>query len=284
MLLSTLSFAVMNVFIKKVSDFPAMEVVFFRCLISMLICLAILYNEKVDWKGSNRKLLLARGVFGTIALYTFFVTLNGMPLGTAVTIQYLSPIFTTVIAIFLLKENVKPLQWVFFFVSFAGILVIKGFDNRVSFYMLVMGITSALASGFAYNMVRSLREKEHTMVVVLHFQIVGTIAGLLFSVFNWRMPIGMEWFYLFMIGICTQLGQVNLTKALQQEKIASVTIYNYLGIIYALTFGFIFFDENYEWLALSGILLVIGGVLLNYFYQRKENRVIAEEELTTIEE
>lgn len=284
MLLSTLSFAVMNVFIKKVSDFPAMEIVFFRCFISMFICFAILYNEKVDWKGSNRKLLLARGIFGTLAIYTFFITLHNMPLGTAVTIQYLSPIFTTVIAVFLLKEKISPLQLVFFLVSFAGIVIIKGFDNRVSLNMLVIGIISALASGFAYNMIRSLREKEHTMVVVLHFQIIGVATGLFFSIFDWRMPTGIEWFYLFMIGICTQLGQVNLTKALQQERIANVSIYNYLGIIYALTFGFIFFDEHYELLALSGIILVIGGVLLNHFYQRRENRLIAEEELTTIEE
>jgi drug/metabolite transporter (DMT)-like permease len=284
MLLSTLSFAVMNVFIKKVSHFPAMEVVFFRCFISMLICMAILHREKVDWKGSNRKLLLARGIFGTIALYTFFVTLSEIPLGTAVTIQYLSPIFTTVIAIFLLKEKVKAPQWLFFLVSFAGIVVIKGFDSRVSVYMLIIGIVSALASGFAYNMVRSLRDREHTMVVVLHFQLVGVVAGLAFALFDWRMPQGIEWLYLLMIGICTQLGQVNLTKALQQERIANVSIYNYLGIIYALIFGFIFFGERYEWLALSGIVLVIGGVLLNYLYQRAQNKLVAEEELTTIEE
>ena len=261
-----------------------MEIVFFRCLVSMLICFAILFREKVDWKGGNRNLLLARGIFGTIALYTFFLTLREIPLGTAVTIQYLSPIFTTVIAIFLLKEKVKPLQWIFFLISFAGIIVIKGFDNRVSLLMLVVGIISALASGFAYNMVRSLKGKEHTMVVVLHFQLVGVVSGLLLSFFNWRMPQGIEWFYLLMIGICTQLGQVNLTKALQSERIANVSIYNYLGIIYALFFGFAFFDEHFEWLALSGIVLVIGGVVMNYIYQRMENRVVVEEELTTIEE
>ncbi len=89
MLLSTFSFAIMNVLIKKVSNLPAMEIVFFRCFVSMLFCFYIIAQDKVDWKGSNRKLLLARGIFGTIAVYTFFVTLHNIPLGTAVTIQYL---------------------------------------------------------------------------------------------------------------------------------------------------------------------------------------------------
>ena len=261
-----------------------MEIVFFRCFVSMLLCLAIIFKEKADWKGSNRKLLLARGIFGTIAVYTFFVTLHNIPLGTAVTIQYLSPIFTTIIAIFLLKEKVKPLQWIFFLVSFTGVLIIKGFDNRISLAMLAVGIISALSSGFAYNFVRSLKQKEHTMVVVLHFQLIGAITGLVFTLFNFQMPQGIEWVYLIMIGVCTQLGQVELTKALQQEKIANVTIFNYLGILYALVAGYIFFGEHYEGLAIAGITLVIGGVLMNYFYQRSQNKFIVEEELTTIEE
>jgi drug/metabolite transporter (DMT)-like permease len=284
MLLSTLSFAVMNVFIKKVSNIPAMEIVFFRCLVSMVLCFVIIFREQADWKGSNRKLLLARGIFGTIALYTFFVTLHNIPLGTAVTIQYLSPVFTTIIAIFLLKEPVKPLQWVFFIISFAGVLIIKGFDSGISLSMLLIGITSALASGFAYNMVRSLKEKEHTMVVVLHFQLIGAIVGFAFTLFNWKTPTPMEWFYLLMIGVCTQLGQVNLTKALQLEKIANVSIFNYLGILYALGFGIVLFGEHYQGLTLWGIALVLAGVLLNYAYQRSQNKLIAEEELTGIEE
>ncbi len=274
----------MNVFIKKVTNIPAMEVVFFRCFVSMLLCFVIIFREKADWKGSNRKLLIARGLFGTLALYTFFVTLHNIPLGTAVTIQYLSPVFTTIIAIFLLKEKVKALQWLFFAMSFAGVLIIKGFNSSISLTMLAIGVTSALASGFAYNMVRSLKEKEHTMVVVLHFQLIGAFVGLAFSLFNWQMPRGIEWFYLLMIGVCTQMGQVNLTKALQLEKIADVSIFNYLGILYALGFGIVLFGEHYGGFTLWGIGLVIGGVLLNYFYQRSQNKLVAEEELTTIEE
>jgi drug/metabolite transporter (DMT)-like permease len=87
MLASTFFFSLMNVCIKQVGHIPEMEVVFFRCFVSLILCLAIVFRDKLDWKGSNRKLLLARGIFGTTALYTFFITLREMPLGTAVTIQ-----------------------------------------------------------------------------------------------------------------------------------------------------------------------------------------------------
>ncbi len=151
MLLSTLAFAVMNVFLKKVSHLPSMEIVLFRCLVSLIICLYILKKANEDWRGSNRKLLLARGIFGTLALFTFFKTLGEMPLGTAVTIQYLSPIFTTIIAVFFLKERVKSIQWLFFTISFAGVFIIKGFDSHISLGSFMFGVSSAMFSGFAYN-------------------------------------------------------------------------------------------------------------------------------------
>lgn len=284
MLVSTLSFGLMNVIVKLLGDFPAMEMVFFRCAVSMLLCFASLGRSNINWMGSNRTLLVARGVFGTLAVYTFFLTIGKMPLGTAVTIQYLSPVFTTIFAIFLLKEPVKPLQWLFFAICFCGILIIKGFDSRVTAMLLAIGLLSAAASGMAYNLVRSMRGKEETMVVVLHFQIIGAAAGLAFSIFNWRMPQGREWAYLILTGLLTQSGQVNLTKALQGEKIANIAILNYLGILYALIFGFTIFGERYGGWAVLGIALVVSGVLMNIYYQRKFARVVIEEEFTGDEE
>ncbi len=285
MLLSTASFAVMNVCIKKVSHIPALEVVFFRCGISALLCFWALRKDGIHWIGTNRKLLLLRGIFGTIALYTFFITLQNMPLGTAVTIQYLSPIFTTIIGIFILNEKIKPIQWLFFALSFAGVLVLKGFDARVQIIFLILGIVSALASGFAYNFVRSLKGKENPIVVVLHFQLIGTLMGACSLPFSWETPIGIDWTYILLIGVTTQFGQLNLTHALQKEKVADITILNYLGVIYALVFGVLFFGEHYTLLSLSGIILVLAGVGMNFVYMRKNKKKgLPEAELSGIEE
>jgi drug/metabolite transporter (DMT)-like permease len=107
MLAATFFFALMNVCIKKLSHIPPMEMVFFRCLVSLIFCFTIIFYDKLDWKGSNRFRLIARGVAGTTAVYTFFVTLQHMPLAPAVTIQYTSPIFTTLIAVLIVKRECK---------------------------------------------------------------------------------------------------------------------------------------------------------------------------------
>jgi RarD protein len=281
MLLATFAFAVMNVFVKQLNRIPAMEIVFFRCLVSAAICFVGIGRAGVDWKGNNNALLIARGSFGTLALFTFFVTVQNIPLATAVTIAYLSPIFTTLIGVFLLGEHVRRVQWFFYAIAFAGVLVIKGFDASVPTLFLFTGIVSALGSAVAYNLVRRLKEQEHPLVVVLHFQLVGVAAGFLFTAFNWVKPAGAwEWFCLLMCGLLTQVGQTCLTKSLQSERVARVAILNYTGLIYALAFGVFIFGEHYPAQTILGIALVVVGVVLSVVYGKpKPLEVIEESEI-----
>lgn len=272
MIQSTLWFAGMNVCAKLLNHLPAMEVVFFRCAISLIFCLILIKRQNITSAGSNRKLLFLRGAFGTIALYGYFVTLHHMPLGSAVTIQFLSPIFSVIVAIFMLNEKVKLPQWFFFLFSFCGVLLIKGFDDRISLLYLAIGVGSAIFSAFAYNMIRTIKGKEHPIVVVLHFMLIGTITGFVFTLFNFEMPQGWDWLNLILIGVFTQYGQINMTKSLQISNIAEVSILNYLGVIYALLLGFFIFNESYGMIAIIGIALVIGGVAMNILYERTQQK------------
>lgn len=279
MFLSTLAFSLANVVVKQISHIPAMEVVFFRCFFATIFCSAGIYYAKADWRGSNRKMLIARGLFGTTALYFFFVSLQNIPLASAMTIQYLSPIFTSVIAIFLLSEKVRAFQWLFYAIAFSGVLVIEQFDPRISPFYLAIGIVSAFCSGMAYNLVRSLREKEHPLTVVLHFQLVGVVAGAISLFFAWKTPVGMDWIYLFLVGVFSQLGQIFLTSALQREKAAGVAIINYSGLIYAILIGTFIFGEHLPLVSFLGMALVVCGVLLSVIYGKRQDR-LAELDVT----
>jgi drug/metabolite transporter (DMT)-like permease len=280
MFLSTLAFSLANIIVKQISHIPAMEVVFFRCFFATSFCFIGLYRAGADWKGSHRGLLLARGLFGTTALYFFFITLQNIPLASAMTIQYLSPIFTSVIAIVLLSEKVKAFQWLFYSIAFSGVLLIEQFDPRISPFYLAIGILSAFCSGVAYNLVRRMREQEHPLTVVLHFQLVGAIAGAVSLFFEWKMPTGWDWFLLFMVGVFSQLGQIFLTNALQREKAAGVAIINYSGLIYAILIGTFFFGEQLVPMTVVGMTLVVLGVLLSVLYRKRNERRLAELDVT----
>ena len=279
MIISTFAFFMANVFVKQVAHIPAMETVFFRCIVATVFCLVGLRQARESMIGTNHLMLLLRGVFGTTALFCFFLTIQNMPLASAQTIQYVSPIFTATIAIFVLGEKVKSVQWLFYAIAFSGVLVIERFDDRISPLYLGLGLLSAFCSGIAYNLVRSLRGKEYPLTVVLHFQLVGAVVGFISLFFQWEWPQGWDWLYLFLIGVFSQTGQMFLTHALQRERIAGVAIINYTGLVYALTIGWFVFGEAQPVLSLLGMLLVVAGVVMSVMYGRRQSRLEAMETL-----
>ncbi|NNE68114.1 MAG: DMT family transporter [Pyrinomonadaceae bacterium] len=269
MFLSTFSFAMANVFVKQLAGIPVMQIVFFRSIVAGVLCVYGIRKASISWKGNNKRFLILRGVSGTVALVLFFLTLQNIPLASATTIQYLSPIFTATIAIFFLKESVRILQWLFYAMAFSGVLLIKNFDPRVSTFYLFIGIIAALGSGVAYNFVRSLRDSEHPLVIIFYFQIVGLVVSIPFFAFEWKTPVGWDWFYLFLVGIFSYLGQIFLTNAFSRERAASVAIIVYTGLIYAIGIGWFVYGEEQTIFTFAGMALVVGGVIMSVLYARR---------------
>lgn len=265
MLLATFFFSLMNLSVKFLPDIPAVEIILFRALISLILSYVLIVKKGLNPLGNNKKYLLLRGFFGMLSLTTFFFTLQKIPLASAVTLQYLSPIFTVLFATFFLKEKIYPVQLLCFGVAFAGVVLIQGFDSRINWFYLMLGILSAVFSGLAYNAVRKLKDTDHPLVVVLYFPLVALPFATVACFFNWKTPVGIEWLWLILTGIFTQIAQINLTYALQHEKLAAISGLNYIGIVYALLFGYFIFGETYNHFALLGIFLVLTGVLLNFF-------------------
>jgi len=272
LLLATISYALMNVCVKFIFHIPVMEVVFFRCLVCLIASYAHLKIIHQPIWGNNKRALILRGVFGTVSLTAFFFTLQRIPLASAVTIQYLSPVFTIILATFIVKEKTNPLQYLFFLVSFVGVLLIKGFDSRISFLDVSVGVLSAFCSGLSYNLIRKTAKTEHPMVVVFYFPMVAMPFAFVGMCLHFEMPIGNDWLFLLLTGVFTQLGQTFMTMALQQEKASGIVNLQYAGVIFSLIFGFVIFNETYPMLSFAGMLLIISGIIFNFFYTRSRTK------------
>jgi len=267
--LSTVFFALMNVGVKYLKTMPAYEIVFFRALVTLVVVFFFLRQRKLSPWGNNKKYLILRGLAGTAALVMYFYTLQKMPLASAVTIQYLSPIFTIIIAGILLKESPRPIQWLFFLISFAGVVMVKGFDPRVTVPELMLGISAAVCSGLAYNFIRKLKVYDHPLVVVFYFPLVTVPIVGLYTFTHWVNPSPEEWIIMILIGLATTVAQVFMTKAYQVDKAANISNYNYLGTVYAIIIGFFLFGESFGPLAAGGIGLIILGVYLSSRFRQK---------------
>jgi drug/metabolite transporter (DMT)-like permease len=286
-LISGFCFLIVNFFVKilgagntdfgVVNRFPAHELVFFRSVISFSICIYLLKKKHIPILGTNKKWLLIRGFSGMIALTLFFYTIHFLPIAVASTIQYLAPIFTVILAVFIMKEKVKIIQWLFILISFGGAFLI-GFSSllgveviKIDIFWLLLGIVSAAFSGLAYVAILKLKATEHTLNIVLYFPMLSIPIMGVWCMFHFVVPTPLELLFLFIIGIFTQFAQISLTKAFQFGNANTISPFQYLGSIYALILGFFVFEESLSLLSYFGISLILFGVLMNVLFRMRKN-------------
>ena len=264
-------FAIMNVLVKQIQHIPVAQIVFMRSIIMFIVVFALLRTRKVAVLGTKKKLLILRGLFGSVGIAFFFYTLHHMPLASAVVVHYITPVSTAIIAFFLMGERLSKWQLFFFALCFIGVFVIKGFDPRVDGFSIIIGIIGTIGAASAYNIISLIKESEHHLVIMFYFPLV-TIPLVLIYIFitgDWVWGSLMDWVILLSIGILTYGAQYFLTRSYQLGQVNKVSIISYMGIVYALVFGLVLFDEWYNWKALVGVLLVLAGVLLNVYYKSK---------------
>lgn len=273
MLLATFFFALMNAAVKSLGHLPAIEIALLRSGVSLIIAFAIVRYYRIPLSGNNSRALVLRGFFGSSSLVLYFITLQHMPLATAVTLQYLSPIFTAIMGIYLVQEPVKPLQWLFFVVAFAGVLMVQGFDSRIEPRYVVLGIGSAFFAGLAYNMIRQLKLTEHPLVITFYFPLVSLpVTAALVTTVTWVNPTGRDWIVLVFIGLTAQIAQYFMTRSYQADELSKVVSLKYVGIIYALAFGYFLFGETFSLEAHIGMGVVLAGVIGNLWYKESISR------------
>ena len=274
MFFATIFFMVVKIFVKMLPHIPPMEIVFFRCVISFLITYYLLKRKGHNILGTNRSLLMMRGIFGTIGLYCYFVILQEIPLATASTLIYFTPLFTSLVGVFLLREKMSIIQWILLLIAFFGIILIQGFDSRVNIFYLLIGLGGSLCAAFAYSIIRYLRDKEHSLVLMIYFPMIAFPIGGLISIFNWVQPNLIDLSLLILIGVFTQFAQYFMTKAFQSEKVSKVSIVSYSELVFVLLIGNIFFDEKFEFLVYLGMILVTFGVVFNILLARDDKKYI----------
>ena len=263
MLLASFFFALMALSVKLVDELPVLETIFFRAVIASVLCLWGIRRAGIAPFGNNRKLLVFRGLAGAVSLIQGFYLIQTIPLAAATTLTHLSPIFTTLIAIWFVKEKVAPVQLAFFVLSFLGVVMIQGFDYRITPWHLAVGVSASFCMGLAYNSVRRLGSDEHPLVIMFYFPLICLPFTALYSYFYWVQPEGWQWLYLLLIGITAQLGQYFMTVSYKIATVSRVAIVAYSEVLFAIVLGFTLFDENFNLLTYAGMALVAAGVVLN---------------------
>ena len=272
MLLSTFAFAFMNALVKYLIHYPTFELVFFRSLGTLILTFFLLRSRKISILPNQPKLLVLRGVVGVTSMSLFFLGIHYIPIGSAVTIRYVAPLFGAVLAVYFLKERIFPLQWFFYVLAFFGVVLIKGFDASISLFGVGVVLAAAFFSAIVYVIITKIGKRDHPLLVVLFFMGIATLTGLIGSINNFIIPTGLESLVLLLLGIFGFFGQYYMTKAFQNGEASKVAPIKYSEVIFTLSFGVYWFGEVYTLNSLFGIGLVILSLTASVLYKAKRLR------------
>ena len=267
MFLSVCFFSVMDLIVKWSENYPLGEVIFFRGFFGLIPILFLIPNKKLKnfYYTTRPGLHFLRCLSGLIALAAIFLALRELPLATVVSITYAAPIFTTLMSIFFLSERVGIYRWLAVLIGFIGIVIISepGFTSLNIYYFYP--IIFCIGLSYVAIVLRQLSTTEPIWLIGFYFSFSITISSFFtLSGTNWIMPSLVDFILLSLIGILGGVANLLLTQAYKLSEVSLVTPLRYLALLFAIFFGYIFWDELPTYKTLVGAFLVIFSSIIIY--------------------
>jgi len=259
----------MNVAAKFLHAFHFSQLVLVRSLVALVFCGFMLRKRKTSLKSNHQTTLILRGLFGTGAVCLFFLSLQKLPLATAIVLQNLSPMFQLLITAWITHEVVAKKQWFYFLLCFVGVIFVRGFDAQISGIGVALGLGSAVFSAFAQQMIRKTETKEDPYLILFYFSAISILLVTPVGVPEWVLPQGLDIFWFCLLGLSSFFGQMFLTKSFQNGRTQEVGQYGFLQTLFALVLGVLIFGEMIGLSAVLGIGIIIVGIILSSRAARK---------------
>ncbi len=267
MLVSGFLFACMGVLVKlSAVYFSSIELVFYRSMIGFLIICVIVSVRHLPLSTLYWKNHCWRGLSGLGSVLMFFYCITQLPLATAVTFNYTSPLFLTLLTTMILKDHFQWLLAVAVVLGFAGVvLLLRPSLQEDQWSGGLIGLASGFFAAIAYLNIRHLGNLgEPDWRVVFYFTLISTIITSIWMLFNTFHPITPVNFLLLLgIGITATLAQLALTRAYRTGKILVVGSLAYSTVVFASLWGILIWGELLSLTSWLGIGLIVAGGLLS---------------------
>ncbi len=295
MLVASLLFALMGVCVKWAAAlYPAGEIVLYRSLVG-----AVLIVMMARWRGIGLRTKLPamhfwRSASGVAALVLWFYALGGLPLATAMTLNYMSSVWMALFlmckcgfATLLIPRGGRPASAglgapiggsvllgrgaidgrlvAVVGIGFAGVaLVLRPTIDQQQLWFGVTGLLSGVLAAMAYLQLTVLgRAGEPEERVVFYFSLGGAAVGVLTLPFTGGLtahtPRGA--LLLLAIGLLAAVAQLMMTRAYTIGRTLTNATLQYSGIAFGFILGVLLFDEVVTTMALAGMaLIVVAGI------------------------
>ncbi len=264
-------FIVMGAMIKAaVETVPAGQAVFFRSLCAMPVIVLWIWQ-----RGELREALITkrpmghvwRGLIGTSSMALTFAGLGLLPLPEVTAIGYATPIFTVILAIFMLGERVGVYRISAVGLGLVGVMIVvwprltlgdTGLSQAAGLGAIFV-LVASLLRGLVQIHVRTLVKTEHTAAIVFYFSLTATTLSLFTLPFGWVIPDVGILALMCCAGLIGGVAQILVTSAYRFGAASMLAPFDYASLIFATAIGFVFFGELPTLSMILGASLVVAG-------------------------
>lgn len=284
MLFASFLFAAMGVCVKLASEmFSTSEIVMYRGIVGVAVLLVLIRLQGATLKTKFAMGHLWRSVIGVTSLWLWFFSIAKLPLATAMTLNYLSPIW---IAVWLFAHGWwharNKVAWpllVAVAMSFVGVVLLlqPAFESDQLVYALI-AIFSSVLTAIAYMQVRKLGlAGEPESRVVFYFAVSNVVAGLVGTVAEagsgpvtfHSLNTGHGFLLLLGIGLFATAAQISMTRAYRLGNTLVVANLQYTGIVFSSIWGVLVFSDSFDWHSWLGIGIILASGSAATFYNTK---------------
>ena len=284
LILSSFSFAVMNLCVRMAGDLPTYEKVFFRNLIAFIFAVIVLARKhgtmKMHWNARRGVFMFLRCFVGCIGVVANFYAIDHMVVADAAMLNKLSPFFILIFSIFILNEKVKPFQLFCIILAFIGVLfIVKPGFTGMQIVPAMIGILSGASAGFAYTCVRKLGlYGVPGPWIVLCFSLFSCLAMVPFMAADFVPIPGRSLAILLMAGLGAAGGQFAITAAYTYAPAREISIYDYSQLLFITLLTYFFLGEVPDAISWIGYAIIILGSLLLFIYNNRSYTKMQEQE------
>jgi drug/metabolite transporter (DMT)-like permease len=266
MLAAGLLFALMGVLVNAASaQFSAAELVFYRSLVQMAMAWAMLRGTGLSVRTERLGMHVHRGVAGFVSLFMFFYALTTLPVATAMTLNYMSPLWLALLLTWFARERPGVGLLATVVLGFAGcVMLLRPTLSADQVWPALIGLVSGAISAVAYwNVRRLVHLREPEARVVFYFALFAFLGSFLWMApQRWHAVTRDNCWLLAGVGICGGLGQLAMTRAYGKGSALVTAALSYSGIVFSALLGLAIGHAPPPFVAWLGIaLIVMAGII-----------------------
>ena len=267
MIMSVLFFSFMDILIKITDEYAVGQVMFFRAVFGLIpIFFLIPKNRLRDfYKTKHFGLHFYRSFFGAIAMAAIFIGLRNLQLAEVTSLAFSGPIWVVIFSMIFLSEKIRTKRWVAVGLGFIGVLIISkpGFDNLNYYY--IFPIIFCIGFAGVSILIRKLTLAGETVwLIAFYFSVASGLGGLAtFPLGDWIMPTKYDLVLLILVGLLGGIANLTLTQSYKLAEVTLTTPLKYLSLVFAVIYGFYFFNEvpSINTLLGAGLIVISSGII-----------------------